>query len=226
MKKCIIMSLGYDTSALMSTLAEYRVESDDKFVFVIPSTSSSRQQVTIGEIEKTLRVLESKGLRLEFQFLEIDEHHLEEAVLSIASKIVENLTREIYVEASGGLRGICIALYIAAAYFSELVIGFHTIAETTGKRVNVPISTLSTDLKGVYRTLITLVVDSRENCTVEYLVTQTSKDRTTLCRQLEKLLRLNLLSRKRIEKRWVYVATLSGKLVAMKLASLRNIRAK
>jgi hypothetical protein len=117
-------------------------------------------------------------------------------------------------------------LYVVATYFSEFGENFRTIVETTGERINVPISISATDLKGFYQTLITSIVDSHENCTVEYLITQTRKDRTLLCRQHEKLLKLSPISRKRTGKRWGYVATLSGKLIAMKLGSLRNIRVK
>lgn len=213
------MSLGFDTSALMSALAEYQVRSGDKFIFVTPVTPSKRGNATRTDIIRTLETLHARGIVIEYEFFETNEHNLEEAVYAITEKIWENKNREIMIETSGGLRGICIAMTQASNVMHEYVKRMSTRTETTGKITEIPIFTLPSDVSRALVDLLIHVERFNRKVKIADMTKATGKDTSTLSRQLNTLVKADLLRKWTERGSHVYELTLAARLLLLKLKS-------
>lgn len=211
--KTIIFSLGFDISGVVSALTTMPLESGDKLIFVIPRRDTERARRARRELEEFLKMLATRGLNLVYTYLRVNEEDVQEALSSIMYTILSE-EGEVYLEATGGLRSIVVALTLAAVVLRERIAALHTIAESSGKRVPVPIPPPAPlDLDPVDREIIRLAESAGGEVTAPYLEIELEISKSTATRRLRSLSEKGLLVK--VSKRPArYRLTPLGRLVA------------
>ncbi len=214
-KKCIFISLGFDTSSVMKAFAEYNLHSGDKFIFVTPHAKHPRKKASKEDIRNLIEALLSRGVKLDYIFLTVNEESPKDMILQIIKVILNHSDCHIYLEASGGIRAICVAMYIAGNVFSDRVKRCSAVLETTGKKINFPFITLPASLPSALETDLQEVRSTEGEVSLADLAIKMEKDRSTLSRQLNELEDYGLIERKS-KKPATYALTLAGKLWFLK----------
>ena len=192
--KTIIFSLGFDISGVVSALTTMSLEPGDKLIFVIPSRDTERAQRARRELEGFLKLLAARGLNLSHEYLRVNEENVQEALSSIMSAILSG-KGEIYLEATGGLRSIVVALTLAAVVLRDRIASFHTVAESSGKRVPVPIiSPALLNLDPVDKEILKLAASAKGEVTAPYLEVELEISKPTATRRLRNLSKKGLLT--------------------------------
>ncbi|RLE85718.1 MAG: hypothetical protein DRJ39_01165 [Thermoprotei archaeon] len=191
--RVLIFSLGFDISGVVSALTSMPLKSGDELVFVIPRKDNERSIRARGEIENFLRLLSTRGLRLNYRYLMVNEENIED-ILKELFNLITNSSGDIYIEATGGVRSIVVAMTIAAIIFRDKIKEFHTIAETTGNRVKVPLVPYDIfRLDKVDRQILKLAFECGGVITTPYIEEQLEIPKSTATRRLHKLREKGLL---------------------------------
>jgi len=212
--KCILMPIGFDLSGVLRVFSEYGLQTGDKIVFVFPSTENERGRATKADIEKTLLTLASRGIKLEYEIMTVNENDFDETLKLICEKVIKVKEYDVFAEITGGLRVICVALGIAAVLMPEYIKKTFLVTETSGKRLSIPFIGAIIDLTQVERDLLWKI--SSGAATADELSVQLNKDRSTLSRQLESLTNAGLIERSKKGRFQKYKLTVMGEILNRK----------
>jgi len=189
----VLLSLGFDATAFITALNALSLQTGDRVIFVIPKTQTERAKQTRSEVEALLSTLAARGVKLDYKFLEVDEEDVLAAVASIASEALSS--EEVYVEATGGVRSLVVALTLTAVLLQDRVKALHTFAESTGRRVKAPILAPGyLELSETERKILELA-DPKGLITLPYTADQLNLTEPTASRRLRELERKHLLQR-------------------------------
>ncbi|RLE63766.1 MAG: hypothetical protein DRJ38_06795 [Thermoprotei archaeon] len=191
--KVLIFNLGFDISGVVSAITSMPLKSGDKLVFIIPRKDDDRSIRARRDIENFLRLLSTRGLELEYRYLRVNEENIE-GILKDLFKLILDSQDEVYLEATGGVRSIVVAMTIAAIVLRDKIKEFHTVAETTGNRVKVPLMPYDIfRLDEVDRQILKLASESGGVVTTPYVEEQLGIPKSTATRRLHKLKEKSLL---------------------------------
>jgi len=133
--KVFIASLGFDATHVLRLIVERGLSSGDTVCLV---TSSSQHPRAESAVKSVMDFVEKTNPRVEVKVLRLDEAKFEENVALLARYISESLKRgEVFVDISGGPKGLVLALYVASAIAGAGDVSL--TLETTGERVKVPV---------------------------------------------------------------------------------------
>ncbi len=191
--KTIIFSLGFDISGIISALTTMPLETGDKLVFIIPSRDTERSIRARQEIENFLNILAIRGMKLNHTYLRVNEEDIQEMLRDIM-KVILDSEGEVYIEATGGLRSIIVALTLAAVILRKKIAAFHTIAESSGKRISISlIDPNPLDLDKIDVEILKLAASLKGEITTPYVEVMLNLTKPTATRRLHKLLEKGLL---------------------------------
>ncbi|GEM_PF-1915642 len=192
-RKRIIFSLGFDTSGVISVLTELDLKPGDEIFFLVPRRDTPKSREARENIRRFLEMLADRGLELVYVFQELDEEDPASMIADIAGLIDEG--EEVYVEALGGLRSIVASMTVAALLKRGKVAELAAVAESTGRRVKIPIPPLSPPrLDRLYREILHIALGSSNGIvTLPYLEEVLGKPKSTLSDRLHNLEKWGLL---------------------------------
>jgi len=205
----VLLSLGFDATAFITALNALSLQTGDRVIFVTPKIQTERAKRTRSEVEALLSTLAARGVKLDYKFLEVDEEDVLAAVASIAAEALSS--EEVYVEATGGVRSLVVALTLTAVLLQDRVKSLHTFAESTGRRVKAPILAPGClELSETERKILELA-DPKGLITLPYTADQLNLTEPTASRRLRELERKHLLQRVS-ERPATYLVTPLGRL--------------
>jgi len=198
--KRIIFSLGFDTSGVISVLTELPLRSGDEIVFLVPSKETPKSREARQSIERFIGLLAQRGLDLKHRFISLDEEDAPGMVAEIVGLIDES-PGPVYLEALGGLRSIVASMVVAALLRGDRIAELAAVAESTSKRVAVPLPPLKPPRFTQLQLEILRIALSSKNgkISLPQLAIELGKPKTTLSDNLHKLEKWGLL--KQVGKR-------------------------
>jgi len=213
--KRLYVSLGFDVTNILSSLLERGFGNGDELVLLVPKTRSERNVNAIKNVELLLAELGSRGHRIDLRILELDEHNPSKALRDLISDIKESYG-DVYLDAVGGLRVICLVMCMAAMLVMKNV-RITSVAENTGRRVEMPRISLSflAALSGAKLDVLRRLSDGISM--LSELEVVLGKDKSTLSKHLSKLEEMGLVI-KESSKPAKYRLTELGELVLMALS--------
>lgn len=212
--KCILIPIGFDLSGVFRVFSEYCLQTGDKIIFVFPSAENERGRATKADIEKTLLTFASRGIKIAYEIMTVNENNFAETLKQLCEKVIEVKEYDVFVEITGGLRVICVALAIITVLMPEHIKKTFVVTETSGKRLEVPIISIINDLTQVERNLLCKI--SSGATTIDALSVQLNKERSTLSRQLENLTKAGLIERHKKGRVQKYNLTTIGEILNRK----------
>ncbi len=214
-KKRIIFSLGFDTSGVISVLTELDLRPGDEIIFLVPQRDTPKSREARENIERFLRMLAARGLELGYEFHRLDEEDAASMIAEITGLIDGG--EEVYLEALGGLRSIVASMTVAALLRRGKIAELAAVAESTSRRVKIPLPPLSPPrLDRLYHEILRVALDSSNGIvTLPYLEEVLGRPKSTLSDRLHNLERWGLL--KKVKSRpATYTPTPLAKILASK----------
>lgn len=184
-KKCVILSFGFDSSIVLTAYSKYDLESGDCIAFIIPNEKNARAESAIKSVESFLSNLKSRGVDIDLKILEVDANSIEKIILKISDFILQN-DYVYYLEATGGIRSICVALTISAILLYPKIASFSTINEANGNIINVSLPYFNLVISGAKKEILNLLLN-KGNATTKTIATSLHKDISTVSRHLSEL---------------------------------------
>ncbi|MGQ9719405.1 MAG: CRISPR-associated CARF protein Csa3 [Nitrososphaerales archaeon] len=135
--KAIVFTLGFDVTSVIARLSEMGLAGREHLVFVVPESSSSRAIASQKTLENHITVLNSRGFKLTFEFLKVEEDDAAKAVAMIYKALSRH--ENIVVELSGGLRYLILATFLAAMALRGHIDEVATRLESDGRHIMIPI---------------------------------------------------------------------------------------
>lgn len=203
-RKCIYMTLGFDTSAFMTSLTKVHANNGDKYVFIVPKTESEKGIATKNSIKSIIHMLRSRGLSIQLEFLSITENDAYQGVLDLLRHIADNDFEKIIFCVVGGLRSIITISLLAIAYAKRKITKVFTIAENTGSWIDVPII-IEPELPN-YKDALALFKNGKE-LKIENVANLLKRDMSNASRALTTLERQGFLKKIKDYKPYVYAST-------------------
>lgn len=216
-KKRLYISLGFDVTNLLSGLLDRGFSNGDSLVLIVPKNRSERNEEAIKRIELLLSELGMRGCRISMDILELDEHSPLEALKVLISHIKE-WDGDTYLDAVGGLRVLCVIMTIASILMPKKNVYLTSIAENSGKRVEIPQISLPSLISLSRAKLDVLKAVKRGNGNMEGLGKLLNKDKGTVSRHLMSLEEMGLIERIHM-KPAEYVISGLGDIILLSLMS-------
>ncbi len=135
--KRLYVSLGFDVTNLLSSLLDRGFGSGDTLVLIVPKNRNERNEEAIRKVELLLSELGSRGHRIDMEVLELDEHNPLESLKTLIQHIKE-WDGEVYLDAVGGLRVLCVIMTIATLLVPKKDVHLTSVAENSGRRIDIP----------------------------------------------------------------------------------------
>lgn len=196
-KKRIIFSLGFDTSGVISLLTELNLNPGDEIIFLVPKHDTPKSIEARENLDRFLRLLSQRGLELHYEFHRLNEEDAASMIAEIVNLVEEG--EKVYLEALGGLRSIVAAMAVAAVLCQDKVAELAAVAESTSRRVKIPLPPVKPiRLDELDTEIIRLALESRNGLiTLPYLQQTMEKPKSTLSDKLRRLEEMGLLRRVR-----------------------------
>lgn len=192
-KKCVMMSFGFDSSVMLRAYSEYDLESEDKVVLVVPMEENARSDSAVKDVESFLSSLRSRGVDIGLDILKVNANDIEESVTRIVDFLGQT-DRPCYLEATGGVRSICVALTIVGTLLNTEVSGFRTINEANGQIISVSLPCFDYKISNTKKEILNSLL--REgSATTKHLSTNLGRDVSTINRHLSELEKQFLVER-------------------------------
>lgn len=185
-KKCVILSFGFDSSVVLRAYSKYNLGSNDCVVLVVPEEENLRADAAVKDVESFLSSLKSRGVNIDLKILKVDASSIEKTIMAVADFMKENKEYEYSIEATGGLRSVCVALTILGCLFKTSISNFHTINDASGQIIDVPLPKFYIDLPKTKKEIMRLLY-MKEEANTKYIASQLNKDISTVSRHLTDL---------------------------------------
>lgn len=211
-KKCVILSFGFDSSVVLRAYSKYNLGGGDCLALVVSKEENARRDTAIKEVESFLSSLRSRGVDIEMSVLRVEASSIEAVVTQVADFIAQE-GYSYYLEATGGLRSVCAALTILGILLKDRISDFHTIDDSSGKIVRVPLPYSGYELSGTKREILSLIKSKGEVRTRD-IARSMNKNISTINRhltELEKNLLIERDSRYNAVYRLTYIGEVSLK---------------
>jgi len=208
MSKTLLMPIGYEIGGILRALSDHQLQSKDKFIFVIPATETDRTRMMKAQVEQALSVLASRGIKLGYEFVTVDENDFAKTFSALVDRIVAERGREVVVEIAGGLRIIGLALLLAASALPNRVQHVYAIAESSSRRVAIPLP--PSRVKMSPSNIVLVKELGRGVNTMDQLSRTLAKDKSTLNRQIRRLVDDGFIEQQREGRTIRYSLTLFG----------------
>lgn len=179
------MSFGFDSSIVLTAYAKYNLESGDSIVFVVPSEKNVRSESAIKSVESFLASLKSRGVDIGLIILNVDANNPEKTILKISDFILRN-DNIFYIEITGGVRSICVALTIIAILLRPKISSFRTINEASGNIIDIYPPYFNLIISDTKREILNLLLN-KDRATTKNIATSICKDISTVNRHLSEL---------------------------------------
>src|SRR5579875_374896 len=179
--KALVFTLGFDVTHVLTRLTEIGLEGKERLIFILPKNKKERAEASVTAMQAHINALNSRGFKLSGEFLRVDEHDFLKAVSELYHKL-EGFD-ELYIELSGGLRILNLALFTASLLLGGKVRQISTKLETDGSTVTLtrPPPLI---LKQYEKTLLKALKHEK---TISELSKEVKKSKTSVYRTLEKL---------------------------------------
>ncbi len=133
--KVFIASLGFDATHVLRLIVEKGLDSGDTVCLVTASRQHPRAESAVKSVSD---FVERTNPRVRVEVMRLDEAEIEKNIALLARRILDGMKGgEVFVDVSGGPRGLALALYAAS-----ILAGAGDVSltlETTGERVKVPV---------------------------------------------------------------------------------------
>jgi hypothetical protein len=87
--RVIIFTLGFDTTAIMARISELGIIGDDEFIFLVPEKTTGRSENTFLMIKQFMDVLNTRGPKIKYEFVHINEGYLNKSLQAAYDKLSE-----------------------------------------------------------------------------------------------------------------------------------------
>jgi CRISPR locus-related DNA-binding protein len=134
--KAIVFTLGFDVTSVIARLSEMELSGREHLVFVVPELSSPRAIASQKALENHIAVLNSRGFKITFEFLKVEENDAAKAAAIIYNALSRH--ENIVVELSGGLRYLILVTFLAAMALRGRVEEVATRLESDGRHIVIP----------------------------------------------------------------------------------------
>lgn len=211
-KKCVILSFGFDSSVVLRAYSKYNLGGGDSLGLVVSKEENTRREAAIKEVESFLSSLRSRGVDIDLSVLRVEAGNIEAIVTQVADFITQE-GYSYYLEATGGLRSVCVALTILGILLKNHISDFHTIDDSNGKIVRVPLPYSGYELSDTKKKILSLIKSLREVKTRD-IAKSMDKNISTINRHLgemEKNLLIERDSRYNAVYRLTYIGEVSLK---------------
>jgi len=185
MKKCVIISFGFDLSGVFRAYSEYSLKRGDLIVLVLPEPVSPRNESAVKDVESFLSGLKSKGVDIDKEVLGVDANDIGSIVEDIG-EIIKEQKYQYYLEATGGIRSVCVAFTILGIIFKDKIEFFRTINEANGYITEVSLPTCASDISSTKRKILYLL-KKQSGLTTKDLANELDKNVSTISRHLSEL---------------------------------------
>lgn len=185
-KKCVILSFGFDSSVVLRAYSNYNLGSKDCLVLVVPEEENLRADAAVKDVESFLYSLKSRGVNINLEILKVDASSIEKTIMAVADFMKENEDYTYSIEATGGLRSVCVALTILGCFFKTSISSFHTINDASGQIIEVPLPNFDFDISDTKKEVIRLLY-MKEEASAKYIASWLNKDISTVNRHLSDL---------------------------------------
>lgn len=109
-KRIIVFTLGFDATAVLARITEIALQGDEEFVFLVPTKTTERSENTILTIQQFINSLNTRGLKIIYEFIRVNENSVSDAMQSTYDKLSTKNGSFIF-DLSGGLRACYCRLY-------------------------------------------------------------------------------------------------------------------
>ncbi len=192
-KNCVILSFGFDLSGVLRSYSHFSLKSGDRFVLVIPKPSNPRNESAVKDVEGFISGLKSKGVDIDLKVLSVNASDVESIVRDIGN-LLNKGDYDYHLEATGGVRSVCVALSILGILFKPKISSFRTINEANGHITKVDLPICDHEFPKTKKRIIDYL--KREgSTTTKQLSDDLGKDTSTISRHLSELERKYLVKK-------------------------------
>jgi CRISPR locus-related DNA-binding protein len=139
--KTFVFTLGFDVTGVVTRLSEAGLEGSEDLVFITIKNDSPRAATSKASLIGHIQILNSRGMRLTHEFVEVEAHDSGEDLEAIYEPLSKK--RNIVIELTGGMRYIVLLTYMVGQMLGEKVIEASTRLESDGSRMNLPLLRLA-----------------------------------------------------------------------------------
>jgi len=195
--KTLVAVLGFEESIVISAAIRHKLELGDRLIII---TSKDQEDSRAEAARRRLQgFVQQAGVDrpwLTLTAMPVSEHDIEGTILVLVSLLHAETGsgRKVIVEVSGGLRVLCLALFLAASIVNSMVEGIYTVTENTRELLKLPRLDFRPRLSSVLKELIDTVAESEETL-LEDLANSLGKDLSTISRQVRRLEEMGLVTR-------------------------------
>jgi len=192
-RRCLIVPFGFDASIVLRGCSRFSLGDGDRIVLLVPTGGNPRRDAAIEDVKGFLKSLNSRGITIGYEVLEVDCTDIGGVVMKVA-EIMSSGDKGLryYIDASAGVRSLCVALTIAAILLKPKISGFYTIDESTGRTFEVKLPACTLRLTNTKREILELVYRNRV-MKARSIARTLGRDSSTIHRHLVELAEANLL---------------------------------
>lgn len=184
-RKCVILSFGFDLSGVLRAYSHFSMRSGDLFLLIIPKPINHRNESAVKDVEGFISGLQSKGVNINMDVLTVDASDVESIVKEIVGHI-KNGGYEYHLEATGGVRSVCVALTVLGIIFKSNISSFRTINEANGKIASVDLPDCEHDFPKTKQNIVRFLRE-KGSATTKQISQYLIKDVSTVNRHLSEL---------------------------------------
>lgn len=151
-KRIIVFTLGFDATAVLARITEIALQGDEEFVFLVPTKATERSENTILTIQQFINSLNTRGLKIIYEFIRVNENSVSDATQTTYDKLSTKNGSFIF-DLSGGLRALVIIGYIVAQLLRNRVHEVSSRLESSNEKVIIPLFDLTRPTQAEIRIL-------------------------------------------------------------------------
>ncbi|MDI6718592.1 MAG: CRISPR-associated CARF protein Csa3 [Methanomicrobiales archaeon] len=193
-RKTVIVPFGFDASIVFRGYSRFSLGDGDRLVLLTPKEKNPRKDAAIQDVESFLKSLTSRGIGIACDVIEVDTSDVGGVVTKVAEIVTANRGFQYYLDASAGVRSLCVALTIAAILLKSRITGFFTFDESTSRTLEVKVPACAYRLTNTKKEILKTVQRYRE-MKAKDLAKAMGKDLSTISRHVTELEEANLIGR-------------------------------
>jgi len=213
-KKCFIVTFGWNENVVINLTVRFSIGPEDRFILILPrETDDPRARRAINTLEGFFDKHFPRA-ELEKKYVTIRNFH--EGMMSILDTMmhVANTGYDVYVNVSGGMRILGLMAYTATLIARELAKGNISLVdlEIEGSHEYVPLQfpPLSMPELREGETVILETLFQHGKMTVDELIKKLGKSKSTIYRNIRDLEKLGMIKTIKVERKTYVEITKTG----------------
>ncbi|MCS7098703.1 MAG: CRISPR-associated CARF protein Csa3 [Candidatus Methanomethyliaceae archaeon] len=208
--EALVITLGFEPASSIRAIASHNLRDDASIIIITPSFKDERVERAFLEL-KRFRDIIFNGLKVTIQKFEVDLMNFSNAVLQIKALLSNLVDKRVALCFSGGMRGLCIAVYTACLLLKwRHPLSITVYLEGRAEYMVIPPIHKIIKINVSEEGLAILRLLSQSNSSISNLAKLLKKDRSTVYRQLLRLKDVGLVE----QRGRVYKLTELGRIFA------------